>query len=86
MKAKTNVKFADEEKKMVDAAIGLMLFGLGVTLMVLGLISIVSSAVLSGYFYSAATTTPSTYIYPLFEVIIGIVVFAFSMWVFRSRV
>ncbi len=86
MKAKTNVKFADEEKRIVDAGIGLILFGLGVVLIVFGLVSVISAAVLSGYFYKTVTTAPSTYIYPLFEVIIGIIVFAFSMWVFRARV
>ena len=86
MKAKTDAKFALEEKRMVDAAIGLILFTFGLVLIVMGLVSVISTAVLSGYFYKTATTAPSQYIYPLFEVIIGIVVFAFSMWVFKARV
>jgi hypothetical protein len=86
MKAKSNLRFVDEEKRAVDAAIGLILFGLGLVLIVFGLVSILSTAVLSGYFYKTVTTPPSSYIYPLFEVIIGIIVFSFSMWVFRAKV
>jgi len=86
MKAKDSLKFVDEEKRAVDAAIGLILFGFGLVLIVLGLTSILSSAVLSGYFYKTITTSPSAYIYPLFEVILGIIVFSFSMWVFRVKV
>ncbi len=86
MKAKDSLKFVDEEKRAVDAAIGLILFAFGLVLIVLGLASILSSAVLSGYFYKTVTTPPSAYIYPLFEVILGIIVFSFSMWVFRVKV
>jgi formate/nitrite transporter FocA (FNT family) len=86
MKAKDSLKFVDEEKRAVDAAIGLILFGFGLVLIVLGLTSILSSAVLSGYFYKTITTSPSAYIYPLFELILGIIVFSFSMWVFRVKV
>ncbi|MCL4398682.1 MAG: hypothetical protein M1322_00405 [Candidatus Parvarchaeota archaeon] len=86
MKAKDSLKFVDEEKRIVDAVIGLILFGLGVVLIVFGLTSILSSAVLSGYFYKTVTTAPSSYIYPLFEVIIGIIVFSFAMWVFKAKV
>ena len=86
MKAKTDMKFANEEKRLVDAAIGLILFTFGIVLIVMGLVSIVSTAFLSGYFYKTVTTAPSQYIYPLFEVIVGIVIFAFSMWAFKARV
>ena len=86
MKAKSSLKFVDEEKRAVDAAIGLILFGLGLVLIVFGLTSIISSAVLSVYFYKTVTTPPSAYIYPLFEVILGIIVFSFSMWVFRAKI
>ncbi|MCL4376628.1 hypothetical protein M1494_03100 [Candidatus Parvarchaeota archaeon] len=86
MKAKDSLKFVDEEKRAVDAAMGLILFGFGLVLIVLGLTSIISSAVLSGYFYKTVTTSPSAYIYPLFEVILGIIVFSFAMWVFKAKV
>ena len=56
MKAKSNLRFVDEEKRAVDAAIGLILFGLGIVLIVFGLVSILSTAVLSGYFYKTVTT------------------------------
>ncbi len=86
MKAKVDTKFAVEEKRMVDAALGLILFTFGVVLIVMGLLSVVSTAVLSGYFYKTITTAPSQYIYPLFEVILGIIVLSFGMWALRARV
>ena len=86
MKAKSSLKFVDEEKRAVDAAIGLILFGFGLVLIVFGLTSIISSAVLSGYFYNTVTTPPSAYLYPLFEVVFGIIVFSIAMWVFKAKV
>ena len=86
MKAKDSLKFVDEEKRAVDAAMGLILFGFGLVLIVLGLTSIISSAVLSGYFYKTVTTPPSAYISPLFEVVFGIIVFSIAMWVFKAKV
>ncbi|EFD92615.1 MAG: hypothetical protein BJBARM5_0667 [Candidatus Parvarchaeum acidophilus ARMAN-5] len=86
MKAKVDMKFAIEEKRMVDAALGLILFTFGVVLIVMGLVSIVSTAILSGYFYKTITTPPSQYIHPLFEVIFGIIVLSFGMWALRTRI
>ncbi len=86
MKAKVDTKFALEEKRMVDAAIGLILFGFAVVLIVMGLVSITSSAATVLSSRSTVSTPASVYIYPLFEIIWGIITFAFSMWVFKVRV
>ena len=47
MKSKGMSKFRDEEKMLVDAALGLVLFAFGLVLIVLGVLGIINNALLT---------------------------------------
>ncbi len=71
--AKGSVKFADAEKKLVDAGLAFLFLGLGLVLLALGFVQ------------ALYELTPSIQTLGA-ELIVGAVVFAVGMWVFRYRV
>jgi hypothetical protein len=66
-------KFHEEEKKMVDVIVGSVLYGLGIVLVVLGFVVVLSDAVPKlGFDVS--------------EIIVGAIVFAISVSIFKVRI
>ncbi len=86
MKAKGTTKFRDEEKLLVDAALGLVLFAFGLVLVVLGVLGIINNALISSGANTAGSGVRALYLYNLSEVIIGAVVFIAGIAMFKVRV
>ncbi len=77
-KAKGISKFADEEKRIVDAGLGLILYTIGIVVIVTGFLKVLY------YLNTIGRLLLDAYLG--IWLLVGIVIFAISMWVFKARV
>lgn len=69
---KVGAKFAESEKKLVDAVLAFLFLGLGLVLLALGFVQALYELTPSIQYLGA-------------ELVVGAVVFALGMWVFKYR-